>query len=193
MPTRDPIATFCRWYAAAERARVALHDAMALATADRRGAPSVRFVLLKGVDQRGFVFFTDGRSRKGRELAARPRAAIAFYWDAIAKQVRVEGRIEPVSAGEADAYWRTRERGNRLAAASSTQSAPMPSHAWLLARWRRLRRELAGAPVPRPADWSGYRIVPDAIELWRRGPHRLHRRERYERTRTGWRRRLLQP
>ena len=193
MPVRDPIATFCRWYADAERARVPLYDAMALATADRRGMPSVRFVLLKGVDERGFVFFTDGRSRKGRELAARPRAAIAFYWDAIAKQVRVEGRVEPVSKTEADAYWRTRARGNRLAAASSTQSAPMPSHAWLLARWHRLRRELGGAPVPRPAAWNGYRIVPDAIELWRRGPHRLHRRERYERTRTGWRRRLLQP
>jgi pyridoxamine 5'-phosphate oxidase len=193
VPARDPIATFRRWYAAAERARVPLYDAMALATADRRGAPSVRFVLLKGVDRRGFVFFTDGRSRKGRDLAARPRAAIAFYWDAISKQVRVEGRIEPVSAAEADAYWHTRERGSRLAAAVSTQSAPMPSHAWLLARWRRLRRELAGASVPRPAAWTGYRIVPDAIELWRRGPHRLHRRERYERTRTGWRRRLLQP
>src|SRR5882724_5321794 len=117
---------------------------MALATADRRGAPSVRFVLLKGVDAAGFVFFTDGRSRKGRELATQRRASVAFYWNATGKQVRVEGRIEPVTADEADAYWASRERGSRLAAASSTQSAPMPSHAWLLARWRRLRRDLAG-------------------------------------------------
>lgn len=189
----DPIAQFRRWYAAAERARVPHANAMALATADRRGVPSVRFVLLKGVDDRGFVFYTDGRSRKGRELAARARASAAFYWDATHRQVRVEGRVVPVSAEETDAYWATRPRGSRLAAASSTQSAPLRSHAWLVARWRRLRRALAGTPVPRPTAWIGYRIVPEAIEFWTRGAHRLHERVRYERTGTGWRRRLLQP
>ena len=189
----DPIARFRRWYAAAERAGVPLFDAMALATADRRGTPSVRFVLLKGVDERGFVFFTDSRSRKGRELAARRRASVAFYWDRTGKQVRIEGRIAPVSAAETDAYWATRPQESRLAAASSTQSAPMPSQAWLMARWRRLGRRVGKGPVPRPDDWKGYRIVPDAIELWTRGAHRLHRRERYERTRRGWRFRLLQP
>ena len=189
----DPIARFRRWYAAAWRARVPLADAMALATADRRGAPSVRFVLLKGVDERGFVFFTDGRSRKGRELAARRRASLAFYWDATGKQVRIEGRIVPVSLAESDAYWATRPRESRLAAASSTQSATMPSHAWLLARWRRLGRRIGSGPVPRPADWIGYRIVPDAIEFWQRGEHRLHKRERFERARRGWRVRWLQP
>jgi pyridoxamine 5'-phosphate oxidase len=189
----DPIVQFRRWYAAAARARVPLHDAMALATAGRRGAPSVRFVLLKGVDARGFVFFTDGKSRKGRELADRPRAAFAFYWDAIGKQVRVEGRIVPVATAEVEAYWATRPRGSQLAAAVSDQSAPMRSHAWLVARWRRLARELAGGPVPRPADWNGYRIVPDVIEFWTRGGHRLHRREHWRRTRGGWRRQLLQP
>jgi len=166
---------------------------MALATADRRGAPSVRFVLLKGVDERGFVFFTDGRSRKGRELAARPRASVAFYWNATGKQVRVEGRVVPVSAAETDAYWQTRPRGSRLAAASSTQSAPMRNHAWLLARWRRLSRQVGRGLLPRPPEWNGYRIVPDAIEFWQRGANRLHKRERYERTRRGWRRALLQP
>jgi pyridoxamine 5'-phosphate oxidase len=166
---------------------------MALATAARDGSPSVRYVLLKGVDARGFVFFTDGRSRKGRELAARPRAAFAFYWDAIAKQVRVEGHVERLSAAESDAYWATRPRGSRLAAASSTQSAPMPSHAWLLARWRRLRSRMAGRAIPRPAAWQGYRVVPEMIEFWRRGAHRLHRREHWRRTRDGWRCRLLQP
>jgi pyridoxamine 5'-phosphate oxidase len=189
----DPIARFRRWYAAAMRVRVPLADAMALATADRRGAPSVRFVLVKQVDERGFVFFTDGRSRKGRELAARPRASAAFYWDATGKQVRVEGRIVRVSRAEADAYWATRPRVSRLAAASSTQSAPMPSHPWLMSRWRRLARRLRGRPVSRPPDWNGYRIVPDAIEFWERGAHRLHKRERFERTRRGWRLRWLQP
>jgi pyridoxamine 5'-phosphate oxidase len=189
----DPIVKFRRWYAAAARADIRLPDAMALATASKTGAPSVRFVLLKAVDERGFVFFTDGRSRKGHELAARRRAALAFYWDPIGKQVRIEGRVVPVSASEVEAYWATRSRGKRLAAASSTQSAPMPSHAWLLARWRRLQRELGRAPVPRPDAWGGYRIVPDAIEFWTRGAHRLHLRERCERGRRGWRRVLLQP
>jgi pyridoxamine 5'-phosphate oxidase len=189
----DPLRKFRRWYRAAERAGIRLPDAMALATAARNGTPSVRYVLLRGADERGFVFFTDGRSRKGRELAVRRRAAVAFYWDEIGKQVRIEGRIVPVTDRESDAYWATRPRGNRLAAASSTQSAPMPSHAWLLARWRRLRRTLGAAPVPRPVAWRGYRIVPDAIEFWTRGAHRLHLRERCERRRGRWRRVLLQP
>ncbi len=166
---------------------------MALATVGRSGTPSVRFVLLKGIGPRGFVFFTDTRSRKGRELDARPRASLAFYWHATGKQVRVEGQIEPVSAEEADAYWATRPRDSRLAASVSMQSAPMRSHAWLLARWRRLRRELGGRAIPRPVRWSGFRLVPGSIEFWTRGAHRLHLREDFVRTRRGWRRRLLQP
>jgi pyridoxamine 5'-phosphate oxidase len=189
----DPIAKLVRWFAAARRSRMALPEAMALATADGRGAPSVRYVLLKAVDPRGLVFFTDGRSRKGAELARRPRAAVAFYWHTIGKQVRVEGRVEAVPADEADAYWESRPRGSRLAAASATQSAAMPSHAWLLARWRKLRGDHAGGRVPRPPAWGGYRIVPDAVEFWTRGAHRLHLRERYQRTRRGWKRTLLQP
>jgi pyridoxamine 5'-phosphate oxidase len=189
----DPIAKFRRWYVAAARARVPLHDAMALATSGRSGAPSVRFVLLKGVDARGFVFYTNGRSQKGLELAGRRRAAFAFYWDALGKQVRVEGRVVPLAAAEVDAYWATRPRGSQLAAVSSDQSAPMRSHAWLLARWRRLRRDLAGRPVPRPPGWTGYRIVPDRIEFWTRGAHRLHRRECWTWRRSRWRRTLLQP
>jgi len=189
----DPIAQFRRWYAAAERAHVPHVNAMALATADGRGAPSVRFVLLKGVDERGFVFYTDGRSRKGRELAARPRASVAFHWHATGAQVRIEGRVVPVSAAETDAYWATRPRGSQLAGATSIQSAPMPDHAWLVARWRRLHAELADGPVPRPVAWKGYRIVPDVIEFWKRRAHRLHQRTRYRRTRAGWRRQVLQP
>jgi len=193
MTTPNPIARFRRWFAAAERADVPLPEAIALATAGRRGRPSVRFVLLKHVDERGFVFFTDGRSRKGGELAANPEVAFACYWDALGKQVRVEGRVRLVSAFEADAYWATRPRESRLAASVSRQSATLAREAELVARWRALGRRYPGDDVPRPASWTGFRIVPRAIEFWTRGDFRLHHRERFERRRGGWARRLLQP
>ena len=189
----SPIAKFRRWYADAERAQAPLPEAIALATADRRGRPSVRYVLLKHVDERGFVFFTDGRSRKGRELAANPEAALACYWDVLGRQVRVEGRVEIVGAAEADAYWATRPRESRLAASVSLQSAPLVRRSELVQRWRALGRRHPGDDVPRPATWNGYRIVPRAIEFWTRGDFRLHHRERFERRRGGWTRRLLQP
>jgi pyridoxamine 5'-phosphate oxidase len=186
----DPITRFRRWYADAVRAGGPLPDAVALATADRRGRPSVRYVLLKQVDERGFVFFTDGRSRKGGELRANPHAALAFYWDALGRQVRVEGRVHEVTPAEADAYWATRPRASRLAASASRQSAQLARYSDLLARWRRLGADHRGAPIPRPAAWTGYRIVPAAIEF---GPNRLHKRELFTRGRAGWTRRLLQP
>jgi pyridoxamine 5'-phosphate oxidase len=189
----DPLARFHRWHRAAERAGVPLHDAMALATADRRGVPSVRYVLLKQADARGFVFFTDGRSRKGGELGANPRAAAAFYWDGINRQVRIEGRVVPVSAAEADAYWETRPRASRLAACASLQTATLRRRADIVARWEALRRRYAGGPVPRPATWVGFRIVPRSIEFWSRRAGRLHHREVFERRRGRWRGRLLQP
>lgn len=189
----DPIVLFRRWYAAAERSGAPLPEAIALATADRRGRPSVRYVLLKQVDARGFVFFTDGRSRKGGELAANPEAAFAVYWDALGKQVRVEGRVQVVSADEADAYWATRPRESRLAGAASRQSATLAKRSDLLARWRALGKKHPGNDVPRPPAWRGYRIVPRAIEFWTRGDFRLHTRERFERGRGGWTRRTLQP
>jgi pyridoxamine 5'-phosphate oxidase len=189
----DPIARFRRWLAEARRARIPLAEAMALATADRRGRPSVRFVLLKEADGRGFVFFTDGHSRKGRELGRNPHASFAFYWDRIGKQVRAEGRVEEVSAEEADRYWATRPRASRLAALASSQSASLASRAALVRRWRRLGRALAGKPVPRPRAWTGYRIVPAAIEFWTRGEDRLHHRELFRRRPRGWTRTLLQP
>jgi pyridoxamine 5'-phosphate oxidase len=189
----DPIAVFRRWYAAAERSGAPLPEAIALATADARGRPSVRFVLLKHVDARGFVFFTDGRSRKGAELAANPEAAFAVYWDGIAKQVRVEGRVTVVSDEESDTYWSTRPRESRLAGAASHQSATLAMRGDLLARWRALGKKHPGNDVPRPPAWQGYRITPRAIEFWTRGNFRLHTRERYERRRDGWTRRLLQP
>jgi len=189
----DPIARFRRWYADAARARIPLPEAIALATADRRGRPAVRFVLLKGVDARGFVFFTDGRSRKGAELAANPEAAFAVYWDALGKQVRVEGRVALVSAAEADAYWLTRPRESRLAASVSHQSAPLARRSDLIARWHALGRRHPGEDVPRPPAWTGYRLAPRAIEFWTRGDFRLHRRERFERRGGTWTRKLLQP
>ena len=189
----DPVAQFQQWYARARRTSLRLPDAMALATADKRGGPSVRMVLLKHADAAGFVFFTDGHSHEGRDLAANPRAALAFHWPPIGRQVRVEGPVEPVSATEADAYWASRPRASRIAACASDQSARLTSREALLSRWQRIRERYRGRPIPRPPAWSGYRVVPDAIEFWTHRPHRLHERERFTRSRTGWRRELLQP
>lgn len=189
----DPIARFRRWYAAAERAKVPQPEAMSLATADRRGRPAVRVVLLKHVDAEGFVFYTNAHSRKGRELAANPRAALVFHWQSLGRQVRIEGRVRQVSAAEADAYWATRPRESQLGGAASDQSAPIASRAALVRRWRALTRRYAGAPVPRPPHWTGFRVVPTAIEFWTKRPFRLHDRELFTRTARGWRQTRLQP
>ena len=189
----DPIARFRRWFREAARARVALPEAVALATASARGEPSVRFVLLKGADAHGFVFYTDARSRKGRELAANARAALAFHWQPLGRQVRVEGRVRRVSVAEAEAYWRTRPRGSQLSAATSHQSSRLASRASLVARRNRLERRLEGRAVPRPELWTGFRIEPRAIEFWTHRDDRLHHRERFERTPRGWRTTLLEP
>ncbi len=191
--TTNPFARFHRWFARAQRDGSPLPEAMALATADAAGRPSVRYVLLKGVDARGVVFFTNGASRKGRELRANPRAAVVFVWDRLRKQVRIDGVVEAVSAAEVDAYWATRPRASQLAALASDQSAPMANRATLLAHWRALRRRYRGQSVPRPPQWTGYRLVPDTIEFWTHREYRLHEREQFIRTRRGWRRRLLQP
>jgi pyridoxamine 5'-phosphate oxidase len=150
-------------------------------------------VLLKQAGADGFVFYTNGKSRKGRELAANPRAALLFHWDGLGKQVRVEGRVRQVSAAEADAYWATRPRPSQLAALASEQSAPLRSRAQLMARYRALSRRYRNAPVPRPPHWTGYRVVPQAIEFWTHREHRLHDRELFTRAGRGWKRTLLQP
>jgi pyridoxamine 5'-phosphate oxidase len=190
---RGPLSVFRRWFREAERARVPLPEAMALATADAAGRPSVRFVLLKQADERGFVFFTDARSRKGRELRDRPAAAVVFYWHETGKQVRIEGRVEMIDAAEADAYWETRPRESRLAASVSRQSAVLDSRTRLLGDWRRLQKTLDGKPIPRPRSWLGFRLVPTAVEFWRRADFRLHERERWVRRRARWTRTTLQP
>ena len=166
---------------------------MALATTTPNGAPSVRYVLLRGIDAHGLVFYTDARSRKGAELRANPRAALALYWDVSGKQVRIEGRVEEVEPELADAYWRSRDRGKRLAAVASTQSALLARREDLLARVRRLGIRYRAKDVPRPAYWTGFRVVPKTIELWVRRSDRLHQRELFTLERGSWRRRLLQP
>ena len=166
---------------------------MALATATRGGRPSVRYVLLKQHDDRGFVFFTDARSRKGREIRSNRQAALAFYWDPLGKQVRIEGVLEPISAEESDAYWESRPRLSRLAALSSHQSAPLSDRRDLLVRWAALKARYRGGPIARPRDWRGFRLVPHTIEFWTRAAYRLHHREQFTRTARGWRRHLLQP
>jgi pyridoxamine 5'-phosphate oxidase len=188
----DPLVQFHRWFKQARRV-VRLPECMALATADGAGRSSVRFVLMRQADARGFVFYTNARSPKGQHLRAKPHAAAAFYWDPIGKQVRLEGRVEEVSTSEADQYWSTRARPKQLGALASVQSAPLSSRADLVARWKALGKEFQGRSVPRPAAWTGYRIVPQRIEFWTRRAARLHVRELFIRTRTGWKRQLLQP
>jgi len=189
----DPIALFRKWHASAGRAKVPLHDAFALATADRRGRPAARFVLLKGSDERGFVFYTNAESPKGRDLKGNPRASAVFYWDATGRQVRIDGRVEKVSKKEADAYWRTRPRMARLGAIVSRQSRPMKSRAAFIVKVAKLAIKYSGRPVPRPARWTGYRIVPSSIEFWTRRLHRLHERVLFRHTRSGWSRTILHP
>lgn len=189
----DPIARFRRWYQAARRRQVPLAHAMVLATADASGKPSARFVLMKQLDERGLVFFTNRGSPKGRDLAENPRAALVFHWAELRKQVRFEGSVAPVSEAEADADWAKRPRAHRFESLASRQSASLRNRAELVARVASLRRELRGREIPRPDAWTGYRVAPEVVEFWSYRADRLHHRERYDRRRGVWRRRLLQP
>lgn len=170
-------------------------NAAALATATPDGRPSARMVLVKKVSEEGFVFYTNYASRKGAELDGNPRAALLFYWPWPPRQVRIEGTVARLSAGESDAYWRSRPRGSQLAAAASEQSAPIADRAALLDRVARLERDRREEDVPRPAGWGGYRVVPESIEFWEGRPDRLHERIRYFRAAPGdpWRTEILQP
>ena len=195
-PHDDPIARFQTLLEEAQRIprdKLPEPTAFALGTVDESGQPSVRILLLKNADDRGFVFYTNHQSRKGRELLASRRAALCFYWQHLEIQVRVEGTAQPVSDDEADAYFASRARGSQLGAWASIQSTVMARPGDLEQRVREIEHQYAGQAVPRPPHWSGFRVVPERIEFWRNMPSRLHVRHLYTREHDGWRIEQLYP
>jgi len=177
----DPIKQFVRWFAGAEQAGLPLANAMTLATADKQGKPSARMVLLKDVDARGFVFYTNYQGRKAHDLHDNPFAALVFYWQPLSRQVRVEGPVEKVAPDESDRYFASRPRGHQLEAHASAQSRVIPDRDFLEEKFTSADRKYQNRKVPRPPHWGGYRVIPDRIEFWQEGDHRLHDRLRYRR------------
>jgi pyridoxamine 5'-phosphate oxidase len=185
--TSDPIRQFIAWLDEASRhPGITEPTAMCLATADATGEPSARMVLLKSVDERGFVFYTNLESHKGRDLKENPKAALCFYWMPMGRQVRVEGVCEPVSSEEADAYFQSRPRDSRIGAWASKQSQPMKGKSELIEAVAREGLRFGIGQVPRPPYWSGFRVVPKVIEFWQEGKFRLHDRQMYIRQASGW-------
>jgi pyridoxamine 5'-phosphate oxidase len=190
----DPYRQFAAWLGDAAASGIRWPEAMTLATADKAGIPSARVVLLRGHDERGFVFYTNRDSRKGDELAENPRAAVVFYWDVLDRQVRAEGRVEMTSDDDSAAYFRTRPRDSRIAAWASPQSQPLGDRKALENLFAEAEARFQDeVEVPVPPFWGGYRLVPDAVEFWQSGAHRLHDRIRYGRARGGWSRARLAP
>jgi pyridoxamine 5'-phosphate oxidase len=189
----EPVTQFHRWFNQAVEAKIPEPNAMALATATQGGAPSVRIVLLKGYDERGFVFFTDYRSRKAVELEGNPRAALAFHWGQVERQVRITGTVERIPAKESEAYFRTRPEGSRLGAWASHQSKVIGSRAELESNLRQVKERFFAGDVPLPPHWGGYRLRPEEVEFWQGREDRLHDRIRYLRDGKGWRLERLSP
>lgn len=194
-PWKEPFERFEALLAEAAASVPRDPNAATLATVDADGRPSARVVLVKQIDEAGFVFFSNSGSRKGLALRANPVAALCFHWPSLERQVRAEGRIEPVSAAEADAYFATRPRESQLGAWASPQSEVLTSREALEERLAAATRRYDGQPVPRPPRWCGYRLVPDRIEFWQAHPFRLHWRDRYRAVKPGesWERELLAP
>lgn len=190
---QEAIDLFTDAYTRAQTCGLKEPTAMTLATAAPDGRPSARTVLLKSFDKRGFVFFTNHDSRKGQHLAANPRAALCFYWQPLGEQAHVEGAVAPVDHDEADAYWKTRPRESQIGAWASLQSRPLDSRKTLEERYAEFEKKYAKGAVPRPTWWSGFRVIPNRIELWKAGVFRLHHRTVYENHGKGWTKTLLFP
>lgn len=189
----EPIGLFVEWLADARAHEINDSNAMALSTVDSDGAPDSRMVLLKDVDPRGFTFYSNAQSAKGRQLAERPVAALLFHWKSLRRQVRVRGRIEPVTPQEADAYFASRARESRIGAWASDQSRPLGSRQALEAAVTEQEARFEGSEVPRPEHWTGWLLIPDSVEFWRDRPFRLHDRLRFDRAGEDWTRGRLYP
>lgn len=183
--TADPVDLFGNWYRFAGKSRIFWPNSIALSTASADGRPSVRMVLLKSFDARGFVFYTNYESQKGRELEANPYASMVIYWNDLVRQVRITGRVEKTSREESEAYFHSRLRGSQIGAWASNQDSAVASREELMEKYERFEKQFAGQPVPLPPYWGGYRVIPDQIEFWQGRTYRLHDRFRYTRSADG--------